>query len=93
MRRFSDIGTESLSTSIFAGQSPTASQIFRASELEDRIESSLLELPERYREVIVLRSFCDMSHAEVAETLGFDKEGTARQAYARALQKLKELIE
>lgn len=93
VRRLADLGNESLSESIFAGDSPTPSLVVGARELEERIEECLLKLPERYRELIVLRSFCEMSYAEIAEALGFDREGTARQAYSRAVAKLREMLD
>ena len=91
-KRWGDLAAESLAESIFASDQPTPSAIVRAAELEEKIEASLLELPERYRELIVLRSLCGMSYKEIAETMGFDREATVRNAYSRALHKLEEAL-
>ncbi len=92
-RRMADLAHESLTATIFAGDSPTPSVVVANKELEERLEKCLLELPERYRELVVLRSFCEMTFAEVAETLGFEREATARQAYSRAVGKLREMLD
>jgi RNA polymerase sigma-70 factor (ECF subfamily) len=92
VRRWSELADGSLSAVTFAAADPTPSSVIESKELEERLEESLLKLPERYRESIVLRSFCGMSFAEVAEKLGVEKEATARQIYFRAIQKLKEML-
>jgi RNA polymerase sigma-70 factor (ECF subfamily) len=92
VKRWSEIANDSLRDLTLAGDSPTPSAIVQAAEAEERIEASLLELPERYREVIVLRSLCGMSFADVARQIGSEKEATARQIYFRAVQKLKEIL-
>ena len=92
VKRWSEIADESLANLTLAGDGPTASAIAQAAEAEEKVEASLLKLPERYREAIVLRNLCGMSFAEVAKSLGADKEATARQIYFRALQKLKEIL-
>lgn len=93
VKRWSEIADESLANLTLAGDDPSPSAIVQAAETEEKIEASLLGLPERYREAIVLRSLCGMSFAEVAESIGAAKEATARQIYFRALQKLKDHLE
>lgn len=93
VRRFSELRDESLSVLTFAGSDPTPSVIAQRAEDEVRLESALLSLPERYRQVIVLRSFCEMSYAEIKAEIGVDEEATVRQIYSRALQKLRSLLE
>lgn len=93
VRRFGDFARESLSDSIFAGKSPTPSQVAQAEETEERLEKALLALPDHYREVIILRQLCEMSYPEVARALGFREEAAARKACSRALAKLKALLE
>jgi RNA polymerase sigma factor (sigma-70 family) len=56
------------------------------------MEECLLKLPERYREMIVLRSLCGMSYAEIAAKIGAEKEATVRQIYFRAVHKLREAL-
>ena len=59
-------------------------------EVEERIEEILLSMKSHQREVIVLRQLCGMSYREVADAMGLEKEGTARQLCARALAKLRQ---
>ncbi|HVR73955.1 MAG TPA: sigma-70 family RNA polymerase sigma factor [Planctomycetota bacterium] len=92
VRRFTDLKCDSLAASIVAVDARTPSQVLQGAQLEEKLEQAILDLPERYREVLVRRSFCGLSYAEIAAELGFKKEGTARQAYARALQKLRDAM-
>jgi RNA polymerase sigma factor (sigma-70 family) len=92
VRRWSELANESLVAMTLAGDDPTASAIARAAELEDRIETILLELPKRYRDAIVLKSFCELSYAEMLEPLGVTNEATARQVCFRALKELRERL-
>lgn len=92
VKRWSEIADDSLANLTLAGDAPTPSAVVQAVEAEEKIEAALLQLPERYREAIVLRSLCGMSFEEVASQLGIEKEATARQIYSRGLQKLKDQL-
>jgi RNA polymerase sigma-70 factor (ECF subfamily) len=93
VRRFGDLGSGVLASSIFAGSGPTPSKVAQAKEADEAIEAALLELPKHHREAIVLRHLCGMEYAEVAETLGLGKEETARKACSRAIQALKQRMD
>lgn len=90
---FTDGRVDELSSSIFTGGEPTPSAVARGREMEDRIERALLQMDERYREVIILSKLCGMSSAEVAEAMGIEQEGTARQICFRAVHRLKQMLE
>lgn len=92
VQRWGDLADDTLSSSIFASETPTPSAIASASETEERIERCLQKLPERYRELIVLRSLCGMSYEEIAESMGVDRVATIRMACSRAVQRLAELM-
>jgi RNA polymerase sigma-70 factor (ECF subfamily) len=64
----------------------------RVREREERVEAALLALPERHREVIVLRHLLGLEYAEIARTLGFAEEVNARMAVSRAMKKLREIV-
>ncbi len=64
----------------------------RATELLDRVEVALKELPEHYRVVVWLRDGEDLSYQEIADTLDVPI-GTVRSRLARARRALKELVE
>jgi len=92
VKRWGDLGEETLSASIFAAKTPSPSAIASAGETEERLEECLRKLPERYRELIVMRSFCGMSYEEIAERLGVDRVATIRNACSRAVEKLEEML-
>jgi len=93
VKRWSELANEDLSAIAFQADDPTPSSVVRGRELESRIEECLLKLPDRHRELVLLRSFCGMSFGEIAEKLGIEKEGTVRQIYSRAVHKLKEMLQ
>ena len=63
----------------------------RATELLDRVEDALAELPEHYRVVVWLRDGEDLSYQEIADTLDVPI-GTVRSRLARARQALKDMV-
>lgn len=90
--RFADGGSQ-LRSSLFPGTEPTPSQNLAGQEAEDRVQSCLLAMGERHREVIIQRMICEMSFAEIAEQMGFEQESSARNLYSKALKELKHRIE
>ena len=58
----------------------------------DRIRRALLDLPDRYREVLVLRYFGDWSDGEVAQQLNTTK-GNVRALRMRAMRRLRAIME
>ena len=64
----------------------------RASELLDRVETALHQLPEHYRVVVWLRDGEDLSYQEIADTLDVPI-GTVRSRLARAREALRAKVE
>ena len=62
-----------------------------ASELLDRIEGALVQLPEHYRVVVWLRDGEGLSYQEIADALDVPI-GTVRSRLARARQTLKDMV-
>jgi len=58
----------------------------------DEVVRALRQLPSRQQVVVVLRFFADLSIAETAEAMG-SSEGTVKSYTARALNRLRELLE
>jgi len=68
-----------------------------ATEIQSResrqaVQSALAELPERQREIVLLRDYAGASWEEVAEAAGAPSAAAARMLHARALVKLGELL-
>ena len=70
--------------------SPSAQ--LEAKEQQLHLANVLEQLPDDYREIIVLRNLQHLSHKEIAERLG-RSEGAIRMLWVRALTKLREEIE
>jgi RNA polymerase sigma-70 factor (ECF subfamily) len=90
VRRFGDCASETLVSSIFAGDEKSPSEVVQVRELGEQLESVLLDMPKHSREVIILRYLCELTYEEIAAEMGLGQEATARKACSRALQKLKE---
>ncbi len=69
----------------------TPADLLERRETRKRVQAAILELPLRYREVIVLRHFTELSYDDIADTLGVSvtvvksRLFTARQRLARML--------
>jgi RNA polymerase sigma-70 factor (ECF subfamily) len=61
-------------------------------ELRRRVREAMLQLPEPFREVLVLRHLEEMSVGEVAAVTGVS-EGTVKSRHFRALARLREILE
>jgi RNA polymerase sigma-70 factor (ECF subfamily) len=70
-------------------ESPSAA--LRREEMVDRVRAALAALPEREREVLVLRYLEQLSAREVGAVLGVN-EAAAKKRALRALQKLRSLL-
>ncbi len=92
VRRFGDCRSTLLPSALLADDGATPSQYAHAEELADSIETELLAMPAHHREIVVLRCICGMSFAEICEAMGFSREGSARVAFQRAVQRLKDAV-
>jgi RNA polymerase sigma-70 factor (sigma-E family) len=63
-----------------------------AAARRDEVLDALRELPERQREVIVLRYYLDLSEAQIAETLGISR-GAVKSHASRGAASLRHLLE
>lgn len=70
---------------------PDPEAVLARRELQALIWQCLLELPEDYREVIVLRDYQDLAYSEIAETLKIPR-GTVMSRLHRARRRLHELV-
>jgi RNA polymerase sigma-70 factor (ECF subfamily) len=75
-----------------AGSLPTPSvEVGRAEEV-DKVREAIAELPERYREAILLRDYTGAQWKDIAIELEVDNADAARMIYSRALSKLGEKL-
>jgi RNA polymerase sigma factor (sigma-70 family) len=73
------------------GSEASEQETRHAAELEGRIRAVLRELPEKLREIVVLRAYEGMSYAEMGEATGVG-EATLRSRMRYALQELRKRI-
>lgn len=71
---------------------PSPSQVHDESELAERIRQALQQLPDREREIIVLRRYLDLSTEEICVELGLPTEGAVRALLSRAQARLAGLL-
>src|SRR3989338_750405 len=72
-----------------SGQSPR--EAFEDQEIKKQLEQAIYQLPEREREVFILRYLNGLQLSEVAETLGI-AVGTVKAHLAQGTQKLKSIL-
>jgi RNA polymerase sigma-70 factor (ECF subfamily) len=83
---FRDVFESTIEAPGVSGREATPSQVAGQHENAALVESALLQLPARTREVLILRDRCDMAFDEVAATMGLGSAESARTTYRRALQ-------
>jgi RNA polymerase sigma-70 factor (ECF subfamily) len=72
------------------GSTTSPSEAFARAELRERIVWAVQQLKPDDREILAMRHFDELSHAEAAAILGITPDA-AMQRYARALRRLKRL--
>ena len=70
----------------------TASQVHDEAELAERIREALQQLPDREREIIVLRRYMELDSAEICAEMGLPTEGSVRALLSRAQARLAGLL-
>jgi RNA polymerase sigma-70 factor (ECF subfamily) len=70
------------------GGAPGPDEVAGAREAGARVQAALAALPDRQREVVLLRDYAGSSWEVVAEELGFVSPDAARMLHARALTRL-----
>jgi RNA polymerase sigma-70 factor, ECF subfamily len=79
------------SSRIMADSGPRPDRRLRQREIQERVERAISELPEKYRQVIILRDVQQLSYEEIEEILGIPG-GTVRSRINRARASLQESL-
>jgi RNA polymerase sigma factor (sigma-70 family) len=75
-----------------ATKDATPSQLHDESELAERIREALQQLPDREREIIVLRRYLELDTPEICAEMGLPSEGAVRALLSRAQARLSGLL-
>jgi len=70
----------------------TPTQVHDETELSERIREALQELPDREREIIVLRRYLELDTQEICAEMGLPTEGAVRALLSRAQARLAGLL-
>jgi len=70
----------------------TPSQNHNETELSERIRTALQQLPDREREIIVLRRYLELDTEEICAEMGLPTEGSVRALLSRAQARLAGLL-
>ncbi|MEO6593698.1 MAG: sigma-70 family RNA polymerase sigma factor [Planctomycetota bacterium] len=70
----------------------TPSQMHDEHELAERVRIALQQLPDREREIIVLRRYLELDTAEICAEMGLPTEGAVRALLSRAQARLSGLL-
>jgi len=73
-------------------QEATPSQVHDETELAERIRAALQQLPDRDREIIVLRRYLELDTDEICAEMGLPTEGAVRALLSRAQARLAGLL-
>ena len=92
VQRVADLATTRLAESLFPDGGLGVSQAAQDREDKERVETAMLKLSPRYREVIALRVHGEMSYREIAAAMELPGENTANALFLRARQKLTRIL-
>lgn len=74
------------------GKGATPSQLHDEAELAERIRAALQQLPDREREIIVLKRYLELDTPEICAEMGLPTEGAVRALLSRAQAHLAGLL-
>jgi RNA polymerase sigma factor (sigma-70 family) len=86
----SDESVQRLATSLIVGSSGQSERFLRE-ELRQRVRSAIEQLPDEFREVLIMRRIEQMSVAEIGAAVGVPP-GTVKSRVFRGLEKLQNML-
>jgi RNA polymerase sigma-70 factor (ECF subfamily) len=94
-KRTAEGGVVSLDTAVeqaVVAKDATPSQFLDENELAERVRTALQELPDREREVIMLRRYLELDTEEICAEMGLPTAGAVRALLSRAQARLSGLL-
>ncbi|MCP3919230.1 MAG: sigma-70 family RNA polymerase sigma factor [bacterium] len=73
-------------------QAPQPMELAWRKELREILDEGMLELDPKYREIILMRDYCEMSWSEVASGMNYDDTHAPQQLHRRAWIKLRRIV-
>ena len=86
------VGLDENVEEMIAGKDATPSQVHDETELAERVRVALQQLPDREREIIVLRRYLELDTNEICAEMGLPTEGAVRALLSRAQARLSGLL-
>ncbi|MCB9877568.1 MAG: sigma-70 family RNA polymerase sigma factor [Planctomycetes bacterium] len=86
------VGIDEEVENLVQAKDATPSQLHDETELADRIREALQQLPDREREIIVLRRYLELDTDEICAEMGLPTEGAVRALLSRAQARLAGLL-
>lgn len=86
-RKIEYVDIDLLSETCSSGETPESACM--RNFYSESVKSAVSKLPQKYRDVVVLRTYADMPFSEISKTLGIT-ENSAKVIYHRAKKTLKE---
>lgn len=86
------VGIDEQVENLIPAKEATPSQVHDETELAERIRVALQQLPDREREIIVLRRYLELDTDEICAEMGLPTEGAVRALLSRAQARLSGLL-
>ncbi len=77
---------------VLPGKDPSPADILDEQEMAERVRQALSQLPDREREVIVLRRYLELDNDEICAEMGLPTAGSVRALLSRAQARLSGLL-
>lgn len=87
-----EVELDSTMVRVLPGDDKTPPQILDEQEMAERVRAALQRLPDREREVIMLRRYLELDNDEICNELGLPTAGAVRALLSRAQARLSELL-
>ncbi len=87
-----DVELDTKLARLIPGDDQSPAQIVGEQEMAERVREALTRLPDREREVIMLRRYLDLDYDEICNELGLPSPGAVRALLSRAQARLSGLL-